>query len=447
MTEPTRLTPGQKISTILFTGGLAGAMFCTILALCFAVAGCAVVPHPVVTPPVAQINPQAVADCAALWRDELGREIDPAASDDCASFLSRGLRTLEDYRASIRAGDEYAAYRARLEAERAVVLPRLVPVDQYFRLENGERWTWIGASDFNLLARYVYGEDIRPILQQRADAGFNALRVFTVYDICADGNGCQPIGRLAPSPVLYASIPPFMALLARYGLYAELVAFTGPYDLLPTDDAKVAHWESLIAAAPGIDNLALELVNEYDHPANAGLPLARLRRPPAGIVASHGSATQDQMPLLPLWDYATYRPGSGPEWMRKVAHNGMEDVADKFGLPTVANETTRFPDNDSNPDHAFDAAAGAALLSAGATFHSVHGKDSTLWSGVELDAARAWAAGARADTAAGPRSNPRAICIASDQSSTTSIPLASKLPSVVSTILVRPGRGRNLGGQ
>lgn len=358
-------------------------------------AGCARPSPPVVTPDVVRINPQAVADCAALWRDELGRDIDPAASDDCASFLSRGLRTLEDYRATIRAGEEYAAYRARLDAEKVVTLPRLVPVGQYFRLETGERFTVIGASDFNLLARYIAGEDIRPILQQRKDAGFNLLRVFTVYDICPDGNGCQAIGRLAPTEVLYSSIPPFMGLLARYGLYAELVAFTGPYGFMPTDDAKVRHWEALIATVPGVSNVVLEMVNEYDHPANAGLPLGRLRRPPPGIVASHGSATQDQTPLLPVWDYATYRPGSGPEWMRKVAHNGMEDVADKYGVPTVANETTRFPDNDSNPDHAFDAAAGAALLSAGATFHSVSGKASVLWQGVELAAAQAWAAGAR----------------------------------------------------
>ena len=201
--------------------------------------------------------------------------------------------------------------------EESRTLPRLVPAGQYFRLENGQRFTVIGASDFNLLSRYVNGEDLRPILQQRKDAGFNLLRVFTVFDICstgvdARGRPCQPIGRRAPTPALYASIQPFMALLARYGFYAELVAFTGPYGLLPTDNDKVAHWEALMAAVPGISNVLLEMVNEYNHPANKGLPMARLRRPPAGIVASHGSATQEQMPLLPGWDYAPYRPCAGP---------------------------------------------------------------------------------------------------------------------------------------
>lgn len=274
-----------------------------------------------------------------------------------------------------------------------VKLPRLVTVGQYFRLETGERFTWIGASQFNLLNRFRNGEDITPILTQLRDLRFNAVRVFTVYDICPTGAGCQAIGRSAPTPDLYAAIPYFAAKLASYGLYAELVGFTGPYGLIPTDEAKVQHWESLMAASQGLPNITLELVNEYDHPANVGIPISRLRRP-TGNISSHGSGTQDQEPLKPFWDYATYRPGSGNEWMRKVAHNGMEDVADKYNIVTVANETTRFPDNDGNAQHAFDAAAGAALLSAGAVYHSVEGKSSVPWTGVSLEAAKAWAQGA-----------------------------------------------------
>ncbi|MGC4081257.1 MAG: hypothetical protein QM736_03850 [Vicinamibacterales bacterium] len=276
----------------------------------------------------------------------------------------------------------------------ARALPRLVPSAQFFRLETGERWSWIGASEFNLLNRFRHGEDIEPVLTQLQSLGFNAVRVFTVYDICATGRGCQAIGRSEPTPDLYVAIPGFANVLATHGLYAELVGFTGPYTLLPTDEAKVAHWQSLVSAVRGLSNITLELVNEYDHPANRGLPMDKLTRP-AGIIASHGSATQGQMPLLPVWDYATYRPGAGDDWMRKVARDGMATVAEAHTVPTVANETTRFPDNESSSAHAFDAAAGAALLSAGAVFHSVSGKAAVPWSGVEYDAAKAWAAGAR----------------------------------------------------
>lgn len=273
-----------------------------------------------------------------------------------------------------------------------VALPRLVARGAYFARETGERWTWIGASSFNLLNRFRQGEDIEPVLTQLQGLGFNAVRVFTVYDICATGQGCQAIGRSEPTPDLYAAIPGFSRALARHGLYAELVAFTGPYALLPSDDAKVQHWESLIAATGGLSNLTLELINEADHPANAGVPLARMRRP-SGVLASHGSRTADEEPVPPPWDYATYRPAGG-EWHRKVGHNAME-VGDAWQVPVVANETIRYPDNERSPERAFDAAAGGALLTAGSVFHSVSGKASVPLSGAEVEAARAWVAGAR----------------------------------------------------
>jgi hypothetical protein len=120
-----------------------------------------------------------------------------------------------------------------------------------------------------------------------------------------------------------------------------------------------------------------------------------MQRPAAPIVASHGSSVQDSLPLQPYWDYATFHPGGGDDWPAKAAHEGMSKVADPGHVPVIANETTRFPDSDRSLAHAHDAAAGAALLSAGACYHSIHGKNGELWTGVELDAARAWAEGAR----------------------------------------------------
>ena len=112
-------TATEKFQAFLLTAFVGLSMLLFLFGMASLLSGCAVLPPPVVTPPVVQIDQQAVKVCGDLWRDELGREIDPMASDDCASFLSRGLRTLEDYRASIRATDEWAEYRARLEAERA----------------------------------------------------------------------------------------------------------------------------------------------------------------------------------------------------------------------------------------------------------------------------------------------------------------------------------------
>ena len=283
-----------------------------------------------------------------------------------------------------------------------VALPRLVPEGQFFRLASGARWTAIEASDFNLYNRFLAG-DIDAVLRQRAEAGFNILRVFTAYDICptgtaSDGQPCQPIGRLVPRehPDYYARLPQFLQAVARHGMYVELTAFTGPYgSLFSHDDEMVAHWDQLQAAVRDSTNVLLELINEHDNPPNLGVPLERMERPAAPIVASHGSSVQDGLPLQPYWDYATFHPGGGDDWPARTAHDGMSRVADSGHVPVIANETTRFPDLDSIPAHAHDAAAGAALLLAGACYHSVHGKTSELWTGVELDAARAWAAGAR----------------------------------------------------
>jgi hypothetical protein len=65
-------------------------------------------------------------------------------------------------------------------------LPRLVADGRWFKQDNGARWTGIEATDFNLFNRFLNGEDITPILGQRADVGFNLLRVWTDFDVCAD---------------------------------------------------------------------------------------------------------------------------------------------------------------------------------------------------------------------------------------------------------------------
>lgn len=283
-----------------------------------------------------------------------------------------------------------------------VPLPRLVPVGRVLRRVDGVYWTAIEASDFALYQRFLDNEDIGPVLTQRRHPwpdqpdreGFTLLRVWTAFDVCATGAGCQQIGRLVPRehPDFYARIPEFLNLCASHGLYVELTAFTGPYEsLFANDDEKVQHWDRLIAAVRGNSGLAyLELVNEADHPANKDIPFDRLRRPD-GVLASHGSGTQDAQPPQPYWDVITYRPAAG-ETHRKAGHNAGE--LSGFGAPpAISNETQRFPDNDNDPTHAYDMAAGCVLLSMGCDFHSIRGKNSTRWDGDELRDAQAFAAG------------------------------------------------------
>lgn len=273
-------------------------------------------------------------------------------------------------------------------------LPRLVVEGRFFRQDTGTRWTGIETTDFNLFNRFLDGQDITPILRQRADAGFNLLRVWTDFDVCADAK-CpdhQPIGRMIPAthPDYYTRLPDFLDLCARHGFYVELTAFTGRPD---ADEAKIAHWERLITALTSRPNVLLELINEHNvH--HKSLPYDRLRRPPTPILASHGSGGAGAEPRLPIWSYVTYHPGFGADWMRKAVEEGTQ-AADRFGVPVLVNETTRFPDNDKSLEHAYDVGRGCALALAGCAFHSVAGKNSRLWDGHELALAREWARGAR----------------------------------------------------
>jgi hypothetical protein len=258
-------------------------------------------------------------------------------------------------------------------------LPRLVPRGQFFALETGERFTAIEASDFNLLARWQHGEDIEPILQQRQDLGFNMLRVWTLYDLAS-----ASIGTFLD--IDYTRIPAFLDSTARHGLYVEFTAYTST--------ERVDHWDRLVAAVRGKTNCLVELVNELDQPANALAHLAEYARP-VGVLASHGSNGSQTWPVMEPWDYETFHLNDAPEWWRKP-HNGMEIADDPaHRKPVLINESTRFCDRDSSLAHAYDSAASGALLPAGLAFHSVSGKSSVLWTGCELEAAKAHVAGAK----------------------------------------------------
>jgi hypothetical protein len=258
-------------------------------------------------------------------------------------------------------------------------LPELTVNGQFF--SNGDRWTAIQCSDFNLLNLFLSGEDITPVLQQRQSCGFNLLRVWTLYDI-------PGIGTLTQCD--YSRIPAFVSLCASYGLYVEFCAYTGINDPW--------HWSCLcLAALICQPRPLLELVNELDQnlnePDSQGrvFNLGPFKQAMAPLLSSHGSNGSEHWPVIPYWSYATMHFNDAYEWQRKTGHNSME----VWSGPTLANENTRYDDRTSSDIHANDAAVGAALLCAGSCFHSVCGKTSELWDGNELVCARAWATGAR----------------------------------------------------
>jgi hypothetical protein len=272
-----------------------------------------------------------------------------------------------------------------LGARAAVTLPPLTVAGQFFRA-GGERFTVIQASDFSLFKRYLDGEDITPIVDQRRALGFNTLRVWLLNRSVVVNGGIHP----GDSPGFYEALARFVDAV---GLYVELTVFTSTQGLMANVWDQQAHLDRTADAVRGKPNVLLELANEIDQHDNAPSPL--LTRP-SGVLISRGSNGADSVPPRhdAPWDYELYHSNDLDEFQRKVGHNAME-WADQSGRPCLSNENTRYVDRDRSATHAYDAAMGAALLCAGSCFHSVSGKSSTLFTGTELDCARAWVEGAR----------------------------------------------------
>lgn len=265
-----------------------------------------------------------------------------------------------------------------------VALPPLTVSGQYFRA-GGERFAVIETSEFSLFKRYLDGENIRPVVDQRRRLGFNTLRVWLLNRSVVVNGGIDP----RDYPEFYPKLRQFVDSL---GLYVELTVFTSTQGLMPNPADQQRHLDATADAVRGCPNVLLELVNEMYAWDNACDP--NLKRP-AGVLISRGSDGADAPPPFHSapWDYELYHI-LGHEWQRKVGHNAFEWAAES-NRPCMTNETQRYEDNDTSIEHAYDAAAGASLLCAGACFHSQQGKLSQLFTGRTLEAAQAWCDGAR----------------------------------------------------
>ena len=255
-------------------------------------------------------------------------------------------------------------------------LPPLVPDGIFLR-----DLTVVMCSDFNLYNRFISGEDITPVLQQRYDLGFNFLRVWTLFNI-------PGIGNITDKSDIYDGYDEFIKLCSLYEMYIMFTAYTSIKDYL--------HWSRLLDALERcqLRNFYIELVNENNHPSNVNYIDTGQFQKPDFCLSSHGSQISgDENPILPIWDIIDYHTNDAPEWQRKVSHNAME-IGERFNKICIASENTRFSDHCDDSELAYQTARAAALLSAGSCFHSTHGKDSTLWTGLELDNATLWARGA-----------------------------------------------------
>lgn len=367
------MTIREARNGIIFAACLGGIAAIALTAALFS-SGCAVAPPPVVEPEVVRINPQAVADCAALWRDELGRDIDPAASDDCASFLTRGLRTLEDYRASIRAGEEYAAYRARLEAERRPKVERLRLSGRHGLVteSTGAKVPWTAVTGFRLVEQVAHGRQAEAVAFLDGIGPARGVRVLLM---------AVNLFQLSPSEGL-AALPETLRLAEAHGKYLEVTIFADTRSFAGLDyRAYAAQVGAICATSPAC--ALLELGNELHslHPTQAEAlgDLALLRSIRANISpaipVSLGSthADQDESDRMRDGDFLTIHGArdDGDEGWRWVRHtNEQRALADRVDRWAINDEPRR---DDLDCGRQVGIALLARLFSLGDTFHSKSG--------------------------------------------------------------------------
>lgn len=393
-------TAKEQFEAFLVTSGIAAIMLTAILAACaLFLSGCVVVPPPVVTPQPVNLEGYS-RDCAQLWTDELGREIDSAASADCSSFLSRGLRTLEDYRATIRAGEEYAAYRARLDAEKVPALSRLRLADRYGLVTtSGARVPWTAVTGFRLIEQVAHGRSGEAAAFLSSLGSARGVRVLLM---------ARWLFQLSPDEGV-AALAATLDLAQQHGRYLEVTIFadTRSFNLADADYRRIADQVGAICAAHvacGLVEIANEVWPLHQTQADALEDLAFLRslretvRTHGDLPVSLGSthADQDESDRMRDGDYLTIH-GS-----RDDGDNGWRWVRHSNEQRALADAVTRWAVNDEPMRADLDCgrqigmALLARLFSLGDTFHSAAGLQAQPFVGGEAQAfacrARGWAA-------------------------------------------------------
>lgn len=278
------------------------------------------------------------------------------------------------------------------------VLPVLERVGRFFR-KDGQRFFLNGATGFNATARFAYeGSDaLRPLLDQRRRLGFNAIRLWTAYDV-------PLIGRLVPRemPDFYERIIPGVAhLCAEYGQYPYITGLTGAFSTTLGGMLEIADHDRRLQAALATVPFALyDRRNEASKPFNQ-IDMAQMS-PLFYDMASQGSNQQDEDPPQPYGRFFGRHPGSS-EWQRKVGKQNFDFANDQHvEIEGVDDETVRVePAGEHSRLHCHDAGACGAFFIAGAFFHSAQAKLGIPWQGnrgepdqgPEYDCAQGWCEG------------------------------------------------------
>jgi hypothetical protein len=258
-----------------------------------------------------------------------------------------------------------------------VVVPAFAPAGEtgalvtdraVFRTADGTARTWRGCTDFLLLYRLIAGEDLQPLLQDRIAVGCRTLRVLGMVDSFA---------HLHPQevPDYVGRVRQLADYLAARGLRMEFVVFADAQIIMPDPDQERAHLLAVFEALRGLPLVTIEVANEPFKNLPGGDKAAQtlafaLRG--RGVLVSSGAYTD--WPPLPTADYGTTHADRKDDWPR--TGKDLFDLAEVTKTPWVSDEPMGAAEVDQPgkrsavPDDFAWFGAAAAMLGAGATFHS-----------------------------------------------------------------------------
>lgn len=348
--------------------------------------GCATPKRP---SPTSVDNSSIISMCQAIWLAELGRTIDPSGLASCIARAQAG-GTKDTITADVRTSPEYRRYQEQLrKAEERLSLETgwlHLSADKHIVNEAGTKWRGLGVSDFLLFQRYVRGEDLTVVLEQRRDLGFGYLRVFGMFD--------GSLGRfhVDETPEYFTRLGAFLELVASYGLRIEFVVFADAQRAMPTGQAL-----HLWAVASVLDrhwNALGELANEY---AQNGIDPRLFNKPAGRTLWSRGSnCCGDDGYIDPPWDYITHHAARDAQWPRKSECRPIRDASGRDCLedePMGASPTDQPGRRSNSPTDFAQAGLNFGLNASGGTFHSDSGILSVPFGDVEIALARAFLLG------------------------------------------------------
>lgn len=265
-------------------------------------------------------------------------------------------------------------------------LPAIGPITvtgRVFRAPDGKEWKMKFVTDFALLSRWLNGENLDGLLEQRRQAGANGSRVLSGVNWL----NLYPQAR----PDYYDQLQKFCQYTLEKQWYIELTVFAAVRELFPSLDQQLTHYHRVCDVVRNFPHVFLELVNENDHDGNT-IDASKFTKP-SDIVASHGSSTGGQFPVLPVWDYAGTHSERGGDWVNNVrfalSTGASLNAAVVEGEPIGAHEVNQPGRRDNNPENFYR--AGRILgWGPGACFHSEAGLRSDPWGPIQFQCAQAF---------------------------------------------------------